>query len=959
MNVAPLRRTLLALALVGLAGCGTLAGPPAAGVAVAAAQAASSAATSRPAPAPPAPSAGPIRPANAGTPVPPAASATPQPVPVAAPTPPPGPVAGGLPPFATVVKDARRIDGPLTAWQREDRLWFELRPEQLGKPFLFTPKVRQGIGEGLLAGGLMTYPVSGAGGTQVVEFTRVHNTIRLVARNTDVLLREGGAESRAVQAGYTTSLLGVAPVASQPHPDRKSILIDATALMLNDMAGVGMQLQRQFRQGYSLDTRNSLVSAVRGSDAGLVVEVQQHWFTGSVATGQTLAPAALLGGAAPTVPRWLPDTRSLLLGLHLSFTALPEPPMTPRRADARVGLFSTRVLDFGDELTRTPVRRHVLRWRLDKKDPAAPLSEPVKPITFTIDRNVPPAYRETIRLAILEWNKAFERIGFANAIAVRQQPDDARDDTLDPGYAAVRWMLDADPSFSAIGQVQVDPRSGEIVGANVAFQGLFTRAQRHLRSQLLAAPQVQALAPWLAALSHGEGGDLADAHLHCRHGDGLAEQAAYALELMDSVGDGMPEGERAQRFVLDYLTDTVLHEVGHALGLRHNFRGSRVYGEAELSDPEFTRVHGTSGSVMDYTAVNLAPPGQRGGVPFQLTLGPYDHWAVEYAYRVVPAAEEEAMLQAVASRSAEAALAFGTDEDLSGGLDAESLAFDLGADPLAFAAKRLDIARELFRRQSTRALPAAQDYSVLQRSLAFALSDATRAIAVAVRQLGGLRTLRDHPGSGRDPIEPVAVDVQRRAFDLVARAVFEPDAFAVPPALQRRLAPDYLARGDGAAVPTDFNLPQRVLDLQRAVLAYLLSDQLAQRLVDANRKLDPGAAALDLDEIYRRVARELWSEVDRADSVPPARRELQREHVNRLAFAVLRPAPGVRTDARAAQRREAQALLQRLQARLSPRRGARPAALRLALDEPTRLHWLDCLESLKQALEARVPRSGI
>lgn len=885
--------------------------------------------------------------------------------PTATPTPqPPGvATAGGPPPFPAVIKDARRIDGPITAWQKDDKVWLELRPDQLGKPFLFTPKVRNGIGEGLLLGGLMTYPNAGAGGAQVVEFVRVHNVVRLQARNTDITAREGTPEALAVQRSYSASLLGAAPVASQPHPDRRSILIDATPMMLGDMAGIGMQLQRQFRQGYAPDPRNSVVTAVRGSDGALIVETQTHWYAGGISTGLPASPlAALAGATAPTVPRWLPDTRSLLIGMHLSFVPLPEQPMAPRRADPRVGFFSTRVLDFSDDLARTPARRYVTRWRLEKKDPKAERSEPVKPITFWIDRNVPLAYRETVRSGILEWNKAFERIGFRDAIVVRQQPDDAPFDTLDPGYPSVRWLMTAEPSISAIGQTQIDPRSGEILDADISFEGLFTRAQRYARSQLLAVRAARAEAsampapfaqppvlPGLLPAPPDGAGPFDPGREACHHADAMAEQAAYALDLLEARGDLDPGSPEAQQFVLDYVKDTVMHEVGHALGLRHNFRASRAYTEAQLSDPEFTRVHGTTGSVMEYNAINLSRPGERGGVPFQMTLGPYDYWAIEYAYRPLPpeasAADEEAQLQAVAARSHEPLLAFGTDEDAFFGIDAETIQFDLGADPLAFATKRLDIARDLFHRQETRALPHDRDYSVLRRSLAYALSDATRAIGVLVRQIGGLRTLRDFPGSGRDPIEPVPVLVQRQAFDTIVAAVFSPDGFRVSPSLLRRLAPDYL--DGGAAV--DYNVPQRLLDLQRAVLAYLLSDQLATRLIDANDKFDPGAARLELSEIYQRLGRELWGELDAGGSIVQPRRELQRDHVNRVAFALLRPSPGARADARGALRHEAQTLLRRIEA----------AQRRKGADEPTRLHLADSADSLRQALGASIPRAGI
>ncbi len=987
MKATASRLTVLGLAIAGLGGCASLDTTAANPAAAPAAAPAPAAAAPNPAAAPGVvPGVAPRTPVP-GTPTPVATAGTPTPQ---APGMPAAQPPGTPPPFPQVIKDARRIDGVITAWQKDDKLWLELRPEDLGKPFLFTPKIRSGIGEGLLVGGLMTYPLAGAGGAQVVEFVRVNNTIRLQARNTDIVATAGTPEALATQSTYSHSLLGATPVASQPHPDRKSVLIDVSAMFVSDLSGLGMHLQRQFRQGYSLDPRNSLVTGVRGTDDALIIETQTHWFTGAVSSGAPLNPlAALMGAQAPTVPRWVPDTRSFLIGQHLSFTPLPATPMATRRADPRVGLFSTRVMDFSDDLSRTPVRRYVARWRLEKKDPAAERSEPVKPITFWIDRTVPLAYRETVRAAILEWNKAFDRIGFINAIRVEQQPDDASFDTMDPGYPSVRWLMSAEPSITAIGQTQMDPRSGEIVDADISFEGMFTRAQRYARAQMMAARQpAQTLLPGallpgdlqtqmdpaaaragaaalpafaepitLPGLLPTAAGEAHPGHEWCSYADQMAEQARYALDVLDARGELEPGSPLAQQFVLDYVKDTVMHEVGHALGLRHNFRASRAYTEAQLADPEFTRANGTTGSVMEYNAINLARPGEHGGVPFQMTLGPYDYWAIEYAYKPLPpggtAADEEKALQAVAARGNEPLLAYGTDEDALFGIDAETIQFDLGADPLAFAAKRLAIARDLFRRQESRTLPADQDYSVLRRSLSYAFNDAVRAIGVLVRQLGGLRTLRDYPGSGRDPIEPVSTAVQRQAFEAIVSASFAPDAFHISPALQRRLAPDYLDRIESAGQPTDVNLPQRVLDLQRAVLAYLLSDQLAVRLQDANAKLDEGAPRLDLADVHERLMRELWAELGAAATVSAPRRELQREHVNRLALAVLRP--GLRADARGLLRRQAQTLLARLDGALA----RRPARSGNGNDDPTRLHWADSADTLRESLNAKLPRAGL
>ncbi len=883
-------------------------------------------------------------------------------------TPAPPSTAGGPAPFATVVKDARRVEGPLTLWQKDEKVWIELLPEQLGQPFLLSPKIKSGISQAWVLGGLMAFPVNGAGGPQVVEFVRVHNQVRLQARNAEVLAQAGTPEARAVADAYSNSLLGAVPVASQPHPERKSVLIEANGLFLADLQGIGMKLQRGLRQGHALDLRNSVITAVRGSAAATVIETQSHFYTASVGLPSGLAPP---GALAPELPQFVPDTRSLLVGLHYSLAPLPKEPMAPRRADPRVGLFTTTVLDFSNELQDSPRQRWVNRWRLEKKDPPAELSEPVEPITFWIDRNVPLAYRETVRSAILEWNKAFEKIGFSNAIAVQQQSDDAAFDTLDFGHASVRWMLNAEPVFGAIGPRHVDPRTGEILDADIAFEGLQTRRARRERTQLLggadARPDGGAAAATLAGLA-GQGGlyeapglpgtdALPHDHRQCQAAALAAEQLGYALDLFEARGDLAADSPAAQQFVLDYVKQVVMHEVGHALGLRHNFRASRAYTEAQLADPEFTRAHGTTASVMEYNAVNLPPPGESGGLPFQTALGPYDYWAVEYAYKPMPPGTgpeaERAELQRIASRSNEPLLAFGTDEDHAAGIDPETIQLDLGSDPIAFAAKRLAIARDLFRRQETRELSPDRDYAVLRRSLAYAVADVTRAVGTLARQIGGVRTLRDFPGSGRDPLQPVDAAVQRQALALIAGAVLAADGLEVSPALQRRMAPDFLDRAE-FFVPTDYAVPQRLLDVQRAVLGHLMSDAVAARILDSVGKFDRPAEAFQLSELYERLFTEVWSELDRKQAAPAIaapRRELQREHVNRLASALLRPSPQARADARGLLRVQSRRLLARIETARQRQGGA--------ADAVTQAHLADAADTLRLALAAPMQRQGL
>ena len=876
-------------------------------------------------------------PANLRNAMPPAAAASAPPV---APVPPPG----TPPPFASVIKDARRIEGPITAWQKDDKVWLELAPADFGKAFLLSPKIKTGIGEAWVLGGLYASPVSGAGGPQIVEFVKVNNQVRLQARNTDILARPGTPEARAVETSYSASLLGSVAVVSQPQPERKSVLIEANGLFLTDLLGVGMMLQRAFRQGYALDPRNSSISAVRGTPEALAIETQNHYYTGSIAV---LQPGAPPGVPAPSVPSFVPDTRSLFVGHHFSLALLPAEPMARRRADPRVGLFSSTQWDFSDDLARTPRQRTVSRWRLEKKDPAAALSEPVKPITYWIDRNVPLLYRDTVRAAILEWNKAFEAIGFKDAIVVKQQPDDAEWDTLDFGHGSVRWMANAGASFVAVGPSHVDPRSGEIMDASIGFESLWARQARTIHSQFLE----QSLG------GNGVPGAAADPaapqapQAYCQYGALAGEQALYAMDVLAARGDLDPDSPETQQFVLDFLKDTIMHEVGHTLGLRHNFRASRVYTDAQLSDLEFTRAHGTAGSVMDYAAVNLARTGERAGTPFQRVLGPYDYWAIEYAYKPLPPAGEAAGLQQIAARSNEPLLAYGSDEDAAYGIDPETLLWDLGSDAVSFAARRLDIARDLFKRQETRTLPADSDYSVLRRSLTYALGDVSLAVNALTRQIGGVRTLRDFPGSGRDPLEPVPAAAQRRALDLISGAVLSVHGLSVTPELQRRLAPDFLDRADIPGLPTVYDVPQRLLDLQRLVLNLLMSDAVAARLLDNVGKLSAPAQAFTLAELYSRLTNDIWSELAAGGSISGPRRELQREHALRLAVGVWRPGSAMRADARGLMRQQAQKLLARIEAaKRSHPHGA---------DALTQAHLAESADILRQALAAPLLRPGL
>ena len=319
----------------------------------------------------------------------------------------------GPKPFADVIKDAKETKGLFAIWQKDEKVWIEIAPEQFGKPYLFTANLSRGVGEKGVYGGMMLRAQ-----THIVEFKRIGNSVQLIAKNQEFTGGANAAIAQGVKEGFTDSLIGATTVASQPHPDRKTVLIDVNALLLTDIP-VGSGFTR--RPHAQLHVRREELELRLGSDhAGPRSFIVAAHYTNPKAT---LPPVP-----TPTPPppnpfppfENLPDARSLFLGLTYNIATLPDA-MPTRRADPRVGHFATSIWDFSTDKQFTAKTNYVDRWRLEKKDPSAAVSEPKEPIVFWIDRNVPDQYRAAVRAGILEWNKAFEKAGFKDAIVVRQQ----------------------------------------------------------------------------------------------------------------------------------------------------------------------------------------------------------------------------------------------------------------------------------------------------------------------------------------------------------------------------------------------------------------------------------------------------------------------------------------------------------------------------------------------------------
>lgn len=839
------------------------------------------------------------------------------PQPAAAPVPVVAPPAAAPRPFAEVVRGAAHLPGFLGLYQKEEKVWIELRPDQFDQPLFMSVNMPNGIGERGVYGSQM-------GLSRVVIFHRIGNLVQMIAKNTGFSARKGTPQALAVQQGFSDSLIAIAPVASGPSAQNKSILVEANALLLGDIPSYTTRLEAAFRMPYQMDARNSSFMTVRADEAMTGLQVNAHFFVPRVAAPPAVVPP--VPGLIASPPVTLPDPRSMFLGFYYSFMPLPAQPMHGRHADDRIGHFVSTSQDYSDDVTPTTAVHLVSRWRLERQDASLPLSEPKQPIVYWLDANIPEKYRASVRDGILAWNAAFERIGFRNAIVVKQQAETDSFNTMDARHASVRWFVGSDVGF-AIGPSQVDPRSGEILDADIGMADVFARGVRRVVSEdgyaSAAAPADEA---------------------HCDYMQESAQEMSFAMDLLALRGElemGSPEADAVAQA---YVRSVIMHEVGHTLGLRHNFRSSTIYSLRQLQDPEFTKQNGLAGSVMDYTPFNLSLKGEKQGEYVQSALGPYDYWAIEYAYRPLELAQEKVELAKIASRSNEPLLAFGTDQDAGGfNSDPDVNVFDLGSDPLTYFQRRLTISRELWDRVQNRTLKPGESYESLRRSFDYGFQQFARTMPVVIKYVGGVTYLRDHAGTGRATFTPVQLPRQRAALRMLTDSLFKTDSFKFTPAMISRLGADHFAQQGRA----DVSVGGRVLALQAGALDQLMSDAVAVRLVDSQEKLDDRRQALSLDELYGTVQGAVWSELKSGKDIGGMRRNLQREHLKRLVAALLRVSASTPADVRSLQRENALKLQRELR-----------GAMGRPISREAKAHLSESYETLSQALKASMLRAG-
>jgi hypothetical protein len=696
-----------------------------------------------------------------------------------------------------VTKEAKTQKGIFDVHQVGDKYYFEIPASSMDRLLLWYAEVSKGTGSGGSWGGSRL-------GEAVIKFERRGNKVYLWKlafrkRATDATVKS------SVDAASTDSIIHAFQVEAEGKD--KSAVIAVTGMFSRGLPD--LSINGAAGGGGSIDDSRSYISAVKVFPTNVEAETLLTFSGGGGGFGP---PGAGGGGGSKTAL------------VHQSIVILPEKPMRGRYFDPRVGYFTETFESFDSPKPWTVTHQFITRYRLEKKDPSAAVSEPVKPIVFYIGREVPDKWKPYLKKGVEDWNSAFEKAGFKNAIICKYAPTKAEDPNWDPEdarYSVIRWV--ADSTMNAMGPHVHDPRSGEIISAHIIFWHDVVK---------------------LAQMWY---------FIQCSANDPRAKK----LPLPDDLTG-------------DLLRYICTHEVGHTLGLRHNHRASQAYSIANLRDPGFTSKYGSVASIMSYGRFNyVAQPGD--GVKNLIpVIGPYDDFAIEWGYKplAVKTAEDEKPLldEMAALQIKNPYLRFG-GEDGPTSVDPTVLTENIGSDAIeatAMGFKNLDRVMDILLSATTEK---GEDFSLLEETYKQVLAHRRNWLSAVVKQVGGVVEYRTLGQRGDETFVRVPKERQKEAVRFLLAA-----AFTTPSKL---LDPKVVNQFKYNGVAND------IMSQQKMLLQALLSSSRLNRLFDG--EVMGADKAYTVVELVNDLQSGLFSELnDATPKIDPLRRNLQRAYVDIL-----------------------------------------------------------------------------
>jgi hypothetical protein len=803
--------------------------------------------------------------------------------------------AGGPQPYDQFTKDAQVQNGLFPIITKADKIYLAIAANQLDRAFIETSVPSTGFGGfGPAPGEPYVAPA------RMIEFTKIGGRIIMFWPNTNFLAAPGSPQAQSVAASFPDSVIAAEPIVAA---DASGTVVISAEAFLGDVA----DLDANFRQlidnpshGYRLDPSRSFFTKTAAFAANDLLEVSQTWASGD-----------------PDLIDNVPDPRSVTVRMEYNLIQPPSDGYMPRIADDRVGYFEVPYLDFGNDQTYARQTFYISRWNFAPATPGRP-SPATHPLVFTISKDIPVEYRQTVKDALLAWNEAYRRVGILNAVSVQDQPDDPAWDPEDMSHNMVRWIDTSAPQYGAEALIVNDPRTGEEINVGINVDAVVGTGDNSVYTYLVAPMR------------------------------------------------GLPDDPAARRdFVLQNLRATVLHESGHDMGFQHNYLGSLAYSAAQLQSKSFTDANGVATSVMEYVPINVWPKGTPQGDYAQVAIGPYDYHAIQYGYGYVPNArtphDELPALRRIASAWNDPRFRFASDEDAGFGsghaIDPRNQQFDLTNDPLRWCAVEMNAEHALMDGVNKRFPAFERPNDDAREAFTVPMRQYGRCASMASHYIGGEYLSRSRAGdpSGATPLAYVSRAQELQAWQQMDRYLFSDAAWRFNPSVLTHLtySEASLLNGGGswAYNPTDRHdvaVAEFAATSQDTAFNEMFAPLTLQRIDDLSLKYDSGRT-MSLADLFDWAQSSVFGDLGRgrAGTDGVVLRNLQSRYARRLATLWVKPRTGTPDDARSLAR-EKLVMLQH---------DARTALNRGGLDEMTSAH-LEALDAIAgQALSAQLTTS--
>lgn len=703
-----------------------------------------------------------------------------------------------------ITSEAITDDGLFKTHQVGEDFFYEIPNDLLKKDMLWVSRIAQIPSN--LGGGYLN--AGSKTNQQVVSWERFQDKILLKVKSySEVALDENAAINSSVKVNNYEPILYAFDILAF-DADSTATLIDVTQFFSTDVpsiSGLSPRLRSEYKVR-SLDKDRSFINSVKSFPEN--IEVKQD-FT------YTAAEPPSNGSVG-----------SISLQMNQSMILLPKEPMQPRLYDPRVGFFTVDQIDYSSAALKADEKTYIRRWRLEPKDPDAyargELVEPVKPIIYYLDPGTPESLKEYIKQGIEDWQKPFETAGFKNAIIARDAPTPEEDPEFSPEdirYSVVRYV--ASTTRNAVGPSVSDPRSGEIIESDIIWY------HNHLRSY----------------------------------------RNRYLLETGAANPSARTLNTNAEE-IGEMMRQVIAHEVGHALGFPHNMAASYAYDVEDYRDGDFTQKNGIAASLMDYARYNyIAQPGDE-NIRFVRQMGPYDHYATNWGYRVIPSAsspeqETKTLNDWIMEKAGDPKFKFGRQ---SSSFDPQSQTEAIGNDPIKASTYGIKNLKYVAKNLPEWTSDQTNNYDDLEELYGELLGVYSRYVGHVVTNVGGVNEDLKKPLQSGTVYSTVDRKTQKESVVWIQENVLDTPTWLVDKQILQNINPD--------------GYFEVLRSIQTRHLNSLLSFDRIGRLINSETVDSDYYAAIDLLQDLQKA---MFSRSD----VDIYKRNLQRAYVDRLEYLMI------------------------------------------------------------------------